>query len=172
MLRIQTDSRVPLRIFSKYTPANPDEQQAHSTATRPTTGLRWAASGRPAAGASGHCTRATPAMSTKSETHFIGAKRRPSSTAEKTAAARILSWYVIWYVAAERLESATKSRLFCTVYSTAGTARSSVPRHCTKTSWFTPASSCRSGGRSSSHKSPSEPTTLKSSDMTTAVELR
>jgi len=42
IFRTQTAILVPLSIFSKYTPANPEEKAAEITARNPSTALPWA----------------------------------------------------------------------------------------------------------------------------------
>ena len=44
-----------------------------------------------------------------------------SIVTENSAVVMILDWYMTWNVAASRLDSATKMRLFCSAYSAAGT---------------------------------------------------
>lgn len=97
--RIQTEIEAPFRIFSKYTPANPDKQQAEMAAMKPINLF--------CSGPSPTCTeadflwsvwtswtRTTPDTSNTNAVHWLMTSFLFSISILKTAVVRIFNWYV------------------------------------------------------------------------------
>ena len=104
-------ARAPeVNIFSRKTPAKPESVAAASAATTPS-------SGEAPVGvfddlASSDWTSTTPRVRSTKESHWTGEKVLWRSTTVKKAVESDLSWYSTCAAAAERLEMATKMRLF------------------------------------------------------------
>mmetsp|Transcript_25489 Transcript_25489/g.59060 ORF Transcript_25489/g.59060 Transcript_25489/m.59060 type:complete len:248 (+) Transcript_25489:324-1067(+) len=169
MLRIHMEVSDPLSIFSNHMPAKPERKHAATTAEKPSTGLPTDVAATALFEKEGAWTRAMPATRRQRANHLTGRILLPSIVTAKSAVVSTLSWYVIWQVAASRLLVAMKRRLFCTMYTKAGTATLRVMRQFTKTSWYRmDGSFCLCWSNRMMRHVP----TLITSDDTTAVEAK
>lgn len=88
---IQSEVVDPFKIFSKYTPENPDVQAAQRMATRPRARF-WSLSFSGVEVSPDVWTTATPIVSMTSAAHFVLENLRWSIVALNNAVVRILSW--------------------------------------------------------------------------------
>lgn len=81
----------PLRIFSKYTPASPDEHVAASVAANPTGMFTLSLAGADLLGMDEICTMATPTVRIIRAPHLVEESFLSSRSTDMTAVERILS---------------------------------------------------------------------------------
>mmetsp|Transcript_32917 Transcript_32917/g.81829 ORF Transcript_32917/g.81829 Transcript_32917/m.81829 type:complete len:215 (+) Transcript_32917:281-925(+) len=113
MLRTHSVVLVPLSMRSRKTPAKPESRLQHATAISPSMG--FASAPRLVVEESFHCTSTTPTTSSTSAAHCGPPISLPRMAMDQKAVESVFVWYSTWQTAGGRLESATKSRLFCSV---------------------------------------------------------